>query len=76
MLSKFQNGKIGDLFSSEMAELLSLYSMEGCEIIHSPKDSNPTLKNKINLAYCANCGRPAKYGMFCSESCERELYGV
>lgn len=33
--------------------------------------------HKINLSkpFCAGCGRAVEYGMFCSDACERDMFG-
>lgn len=37
----------------------------------------PKIQHKINLSkpFCAGCGRAVEFGMFCSDSCEREIFG-
>jgi hypothetical protein len=46
---------------------------------HEVKDTeSQPKKQKLNLSkpFCANCGRPAMFGMFCSISCESQTFGI
>jgi hypothetical protein len=41
---------------------------------HGCQDSESKEENQ-NSYPCANCGRPAAYGIFCSTSCEMDIVG-
>lgn len=45
---------------------------------HEFKDNKPVpkiLKINTGSAFCANCGGPARHGIFCSIGCEQQIFG-
>jgi hypothetical protein len=61
----------------DLANFLRVYSIE-MNSRHGLQDSEPKGESQqidLDGPFCACCGRPARFGMFCSMKCEREIFG-
>lgn len=59
----------------EFLSLMQVRSEEGEYASHGDgKDIEP--EGEKQECYCANCGKGMPFGLFCSMSCEKEVYGV
>lgn len=74
-----QTIKIGneDSRQSGLTAFLKMYSV-CAESEHVCKGIESNSNNQVDLTapFCAVCGKPAKFGIFCSINCQKDLYGA